>query len=329
MSPQEEREKRRNKIGKELVQIAEEMASNGTHLADLKLVKKAMEELCTGFKVFAPFKKRPKVSFFGSARTKEGDKSYDQTKACAKKMADAGWMTITGGGPGAMQAANEGAGYENSFGVNISLPAEQNSNHVINGTDHEFDCNYFFTRKVFFLKESHAVVLTPGGFGTLDEAFETLTLLQTGRNDPIPVVLLEEPGGDFWGPFIYSWIRRLTDGGMINPEDRELVFHTDNINDAVEHITSFYNTYHSFRYAGKYAVLRINKKMGEKELSVLNAEFSDILAGGEIQQREGWPRDEVGEVANLPRLTMEIERSKINCLVQIIRRINQLGKRLG
>jgi len=274
--------------------------------------------------MFKPYEAWRKVSIFGSARIKADDPRYVHTHDFAKAISDEGFMVITGGGPGMMQAANEGAGSERSFGIGIHLPMEQHPNPVVYGTSRHFDCQYFFTRKLFFLKESDAVVLTSGGFGTLDEGFETLTLLQTGRNPPIPVVLLEAPGEDFWGPFMYSWVRRLTHDGLISPEDSDLLFHTDSIEAATAHICNFYVNYHSFRYVDHWILLRILNPLSEASLEQINAEFSDVLYDGRIEQVFAWPHSDDACYQHLPRLRMQLDHHRMNMLPQMIRRINAL-----
>jgi len=299
---------------------------SGNHATvDLKIMARVLNEVGSGLDVFRPYKAYRKVAMFGSARTPSAHPHYTQTLECARALRDMGFMIITGAGPGIMQAANEGAGYEHSFGININLPLEQGSNPILTGSPRLFECQYFFTRKLFFLKESDAIVLSPGGFGTLDEAFETITLLQTGRNPPIPVVLLEAPGDDYWGPFVGSWMRRLINDGFISPEDTHLMFHTDSVEAAAKHITGFYSNYHSFRYAGKWVVLRILNPLSAGALERLNAEFSDVLQGGVIEQVSHWPHNDDPEFDHLPRLRMHLNRSRVNVLPQIIRRMNGLA----
>jgi len=292
--------------------------------ADLKMVAKVLAEIRLGLDVFKPYQAWRKVSVFGSARTKEDHPQYQQAKACGKALKDAGFMVITGGGPGMMQAANEGAGRDASFGVGISLPMEQELNATVHKSPRAFECQYFFTRKLFFLKESDAVILTPGGFGTFDEGFELLTLLQTGRNPPIPVVMLEAPGDDFWGPFLSSWVRRLLSDGLISPEDTQLLYHTDNVDTAVQHIESFYINYHSFRYVGQQVLLRLNNPISEHALDRLNAEFSDVLHTGKIEQVFQWPQSDDACFAHYPRLRMQLDHRRMNVLPQLIRRMNAL-----
>lgn len=292
--------------------------------SDLKMTAKVLHEMRLGLEKFRPYQAWRKVSVFGSARLTDEDPRYIQTRDFAKAISDEGFMIITGGGPGMMQAANEGAGAERSFGIGISLPMEQRANPVVDGTSRYFDCQYFFTRKLFFLKESDAVVLTPGGFGTLDEGFETLTLLQTGRTPPIPVVLLEAPGDDFWGPFIRSWIRRLTHDGLIGPQDQDLLFHTDSIEAATSHIRDFYINYHSFRYVDHWILLRLLNPLSHDALERLNAEFSDVLHEGCIEQVFAWPHNDDACFSHLPRLRMRLNHQHMNILPQMIRRLNAL-----
>ena len=292
--------------------------------ADLKMMSNIMREVRIGLATFRPYKAWRKVTVFGSARVGQDSPRYQQTKACANALKDKGFMIITGGGGGMMQAANEGAGCEQSFAINIKLPMEQQPNHIVQGSPRHFYCKYFFTRKLFFLKESDAVVLTAGGFGTLDETFETLTLLQTGRNPPIPVVLLEAPNDDFWGPFIHSWTRRLVADGLISNEDPELLYHTDSVDAATQHIEQYYLNYHSFRYVGDEVLLRLLNPLSKHALQRLNAEFSDILHNGHITQVQQWPKGDDSNLNHLPRLRLHVKHGKMNVLPQLVRRMNDL-----
>ncbi|MFQ5355932.1 MAG: LOG family protein [Mariprofundaceae bacterium] len=294
--------------------------------ADMRLMSRLIQEMRKGLEVFQPYQEIRKVGFFGSARISPGDPRYIQVRECTRELKEQGLMVVTGGGGGLMQAANEGAGREHSFGININLPMEQEPNPIVDGSPCHFYCQYFFTRKVFFLKESDALLLAAGGFGTLDETFEALTLLQTGRTPPIPVVLLEAPGDDYWGPFINSWMRRLVEDHLINPGDSHFLFHTDNIEAAVRHITGFYHNYHSFRYVGEQILLRILRPLTEDALHQLNAEFSDVLEKGEIQQLFHWPKHDDSRYWELPRLRMHLDCSRMNVLPQIIQRLNDLCK---
>lgn len=296
-------------------------------VADLKMLSRTIDEIRQGLEVFKPYEAYRKVSIFGSARTAPSDPRYQHVRKCAEALRDAGFMIITGGGGGIMQAANEGAGQEHSFGININLPMEQQPNPIVDGSPRHFYCKYFFTRKLFFLKESDAVVLCPGGFGTLDETFETLTLLQTGRNPPIPVVLLDAPDDDYWGPFQHSWLRRLTNDRLISADDHNLMLHTDSIEAAVDHISDFYVNYHSFRYVGDSILLRMLSPLSEASLAKMNAEFSDVLRDGVIEQVYDWPKSDDDVYRHLPRLKLQLDHNRITVLPQIIRRMNSLYRR--
>ncbi len=301
---------------------------SGNHpVADLKMVSRIIQEVRKGLEVFQPYQALRKVAVFGSARIQQDHSRYQQVMKCARSLAEAGFMIITGGGGGIMQAANEGAGRKQSFGININLPLEQQPNSIVDGSPRHFYCQYFFTRKLFFLKESDAVILAPGGFGTLDETFETLTLLQTGRNPPIPVVLLEAPGDDYWGPFIHSWMRQLVADQVISPDDHHLLYHTDQVTSAVNHINSFYSNYHSFRYAGDWVVLRIMEPLSDESVEQLNAEFSDVVRKGKIEQVFQWPKSDDRAFAHLPRIRLHIDPKRMNVLPQLIGRINALYER--
>ncbi|MDX8384125.1 MAG: TIGR00730 family Rossman fold protein [Ghiorsea sp.] len=313
-----------NEAKKRLLSEALALLADDIPQADIKMVAKVLAEIRAGLDVFKPYHAWRKVSVFGSARTKHDHAQYLQAKACGKALKDAGFMVITGGGPGMMQAANEGAGRDASFGVGINLPMEQELNPIVRHSPRSLECQYFFTRKLFFLKESDAVILTPGGFGTFDEGFELLTLLQTGRNPPIPVVMLEAPGDDFWGPFLKSWVRRLLSDGLISPEDMQLLYHTDNVDSAVQHIESFYVNYHSFRYVGKQVLLRLNNPLSDHALERLNAEFSDVLHAGCIEQVFNWPKSDDACFAHYPRLRMSLDHRRMNVLPQLIHRMNAL-----
>jgi uncharacterized protein (TIGR00730 family) len=311
-------------IKRKVLSEAIAMLSNDISEDDLKMVGNVLQEMRQGLEVFRPYNAWRKVSVFGSARTQQDHPQYQQAQACGKALKDAGFMVITGGGPGMMQAANEGAGRDISFGIGINLPMEQELNHIVHDSPRSLECKYFFTRKLFFLKESDAVILTPGGFGTFDESFELLTLLQTGRNPPVPVIMLEAPGDDFWGPFLKSWVRRLLDDGLISPDDLGLIYHTDNAKDAVKHIEQYYTNYHSFRYVGQSVLLRLNNPLSEQSLARLNAEFSNVLHKGSIEQVFGWPASDDKRYAHYPRLHIHLNHHRMNILPQLIQRMNAL-----
>ncbi|HEV2971731.1 MAG TPA: LOG family protein, partial [Pirellulales bacterium] len=224
---------------------ADKLATDQTTQGDLKILSRTLRELRYAFKVFTPYRSRRKVTIFGSARTRPDNPSYQQAVEFGRRMAAAGWLVVTGAASGIMEAGHLGAGRENSMGLNIMLPFEQASNAIIAGDPKLVHMKYFFTRKLMFVKECDAVCLLPGGFGTLDEGLEVLTLLQTGKREMVPVVMLDAPGGDFWQEFQRFIEKQLLARGMISPEDTSLYKLTDRVDVAVEEILKFFRVYHS------------------------------------------------------------------------------------
>jgi uncharacterized protein (TIGR00730 family) len=288
---------------------------------DLKLINSALKELRHSFSVFKPYKNFRKVAVFGSARTEPGHPDWEQAHSFAERMVAEGWMVITGAGDGIMGAAQGGAGRDSSFGVNIRLPLEQNANVVIAGDPKLINFRYFFTRKVIFVKEAHAIALFPGGFGTHDEGFEALTLMQTGKGEILPVVFVDAPGDGYWSEWIGYLGSHLRGRGMINEDDLSLFRVTDDLDTAVEEITGFYRNYHSSRYVDDLLVLRVRQGPDEEQLEALNGEFSDILAGGKIEVRPVLSR-EAGEVDDYPRITLRFNHVRVGRLRQLIDRLN-------
>jgi hypothetical protein len=262
-----------------------------------------------------------KVAVFGSARTPSGHPDWEQARSFAERMVAEGWMVITGAGGGIMGAAQGGAGRESSFGVNIRRPLEQDANVVIAGDPKLINFRYFFTRKVVFVKEAHAIALFPGGFGTHDEGFEALTLMQTGKGEILPVVFVDTPGGSYWSEWIGYMSSHLRERGLIGEEDLSLFRVTDDLDTAVEEITGFYRNYHSSRYVGDLLVLRVRREPDPGQLGSLNRDFPDILAEGRIEVRQVLPREE-GEVEHLPRITLRFNHSSVGRLRQLIDRLN-------
>jgi len=291
--------------------------------ADLKLLNAALKEMRLAMKIFAPYRGVRKVSTFGSARTPEGDPVYEQAREFARQMARAGFMIITGAGDGIMRACQEGAGRANSFGINIRLPFEQRANEFIDNDRKLLSFKYFFTRKLFFVKEADAVALFPGGFGTNDEGFEVLTLVQTGKTRPIPIVLIDSPMGTYWK----TWKRYVEDHllrrGLISEEDMHLFRVTASVSEAVEEITTFYRVYHSCRYVGDKLVMRLNRPLGAAALGNLNRRFSDLLTGGKIEQRGALAQEDEAEIAHLPRLVIPFNRLSFGRLRQLIDEVNR------
>ena len=313
-----------------LIQTCLNLADDGIAVADLKLIESAMDEIRRGLACFRPYASVRKVTTFGSARTRPDTPTYDLARDFSRRIADAGFMVITGAGPGIMEACQQGAGRKRSFGVNIKLPFENAANPVIRGDRKLVDFKYFFTRKLFFLKESSAVVLLPGGFGTHDEGFETLTLVQTGKAQLMPIILLDIPGGDYWQGWDDYVRRHLLGRGLISPADLNLYSITDNVDTAVQHITDFYRCYHSSRVVRRRLVLRTTQKLGETALASLSEEFSDILGGQSIRQR-GVFKEEFDEPAldGLTRLVTHFDMESYGRLRTLIDRLNQLAPAAG
>src|SRR5205085_268492 len=237
---------------------------------DLKLLSRTLRELRYAFKVFSPYRSRRKVTVFGSARTRPDKGSYQQAVLFGRAMAECGWLVVTGAASGIMEAGHVGAGRENSMGLNIMLPFEQSSNAIIAGDPKLVHMKYFFTRKLMFVKECDAVTLFPGGFGTLDEGLEVLTLLQTGKRDLVPVIFLDEPGGQFWQPLIKFFHDRLLADGMIAAEDLSLYLVTDSTDEAVAEILQFFKVYHSMRYVKHKLVMRLKEPISAELLTDIN-----------------------------------------------------------
>jgi uncharacterized protein (TIGR00730 family) len=299
------------------------LEKDGTTRGDLKILSRTLRELRYAFKVFQPYRRRRKVTVFGSARTPPSTAAYQQAVEFSRAMARHGWMTITGAGGGIMEAGHVGAGKELSMGLNILLPFEQSANHVIEGDPKLVTMKYFFTRKLMFVKECSAVVSLPGGFGTLDETAEVLTLLQTGKQTMLPVVLLDQPGGDFWKHFGEFIDHTLLADGMISPCDKALYRITDSVDEAVGALLDFYRVYHSMRYVGDTLVLRIYTPLSEEAMDDLNQRFSDMLVEGQIEQVAALPEEaNEPELAELPRIKLRFDRKQLGKLRMLIDAIN-------
>lgn len=307
----------------ELVVSALRLGRQSADRAELKLVNAALKELRYAFGVFDPYEDVPKVSVFGSARIEPDQPAYHVARSVAGAMADEGWMIISGAGPGIMTAAVEGAGAERAFGVNIVLPFEAAPTPLLAGDPKLINFRYFFSRKVVFMKESAGFVLLPGGFGTMDEAFELLTLLQTGRTQPAPVVLLEEPGGAYWKAWLEFTSEHLAGRGLVSADDLCLVRRCETVAQAVDELTGFYRTYHSMRFVGRHLVVRLRRVLPDDELAALNREFDDLLAGGRIEAVEATPVERAdNEHLSLPRLAFEFDRASHARLRRLIDRLN-------
>tara|TARA_R110000765_G_scaffold411936_1_gene511268 strand:- start:7 stop:1035 length:1029 start_codon:yes stop_codon:yes gene_type:complete len=330
-----------SKIDKQLVELADsiqgvdnaellaEMLTTAVRISkgkvrthDFQMLNRATKELESTCEMFAPYTDKLKVAIYGSARTAKEDPAYIQTAEFAKRMTDEGYMTITGGGPGIMEAGNAGAGIPNSFGLGITLPFEQTHTQLA-GDPKFFECNYFFTRKVTLIRETHASVACPGGFGTMDEIFEALTLIQTGKCRLHPVVLLDKPGGTYWS----NWNKFVTDGitanGNIDVQDFNLFKITDCIDTAVKEITDFYSNFHSYRYVKDKLVIRTQRKLDTAMMKRLNDEFAEIVESGTIKQYKAF-----AEESNRPdlddknRIVFNFNKKDFGILRQLINTIN-------
>src|SRR3989338_11082743 len=228
-------------------------------VAELRLLNTAFKELRYSLKIFKAYRSVPKAAVFGSARIKPGDPTFKMARDFGRKLSQKGWMIITGGASGIMEAAMVGAGANNSFGLNILLPFEQQANAVIRGNPKLIFFKYFFTRKLMFLKESEATVLFPGGFGTFDEGFESFTLVQTGKAKPRPLVLIDSPGSNYWNSVLHMLKKNMEDGGLIAPDDRRLMRHFQNAGLAVKELTGFYGNYHSSRFFKDLYLIRLRR----------------------------------------------------------------------
>lgn len=305
---------------RDLIDSALKLIPDGRHSGELKLVSAAVKEMRYAYRVFARYPQPKKITIFGSARTPEDHPDYIAAVEFSKLMADHGWMVITGAGGGIMQAGHVGPGREQSFGVAIRLPFETTANHVITGDDKLIHFRYFFTRKLMFLSQSQAIALFPGGFGTMDEAYEALTLIQTGKAPIMPIVLLEGAGNTYWEKFD-TWVRTaLLDGGFISADDLHLYHIAHTAQEACDHVRRFYKNYHSSRYVGDQLVIRIRHPLSHHEISTLADEFAVLIADGTITQQQALPQEQVH--LDLPRLVFTHTKHKFGLLRALIDRIN-------
>src|SRR5262245_29405878 len=290
----------------DIIENALKLMTDVQSRGDVRVIQTAVRELRYAFKLFAPWAGTRKVTVFGSARTLPTKQEYLQAVEFARRIADAGWMVITGAGPGIMQAGHEGAGQERSFGANIRLPWEQSANPVIQHDKKLITFKYFFTRKLTFVRNSDAIVLFPGGFGTMDEGYEALTLMQTGKSRIMPLVLMDRPGGAYWKTWDKHIREHLLRNGLISPEDVNLYHITDDSEHAVKFITRFYRNYHSMRFVKDLLVIRLQHKPSDTAIEGLNEDFYDIITEGRIGSGEATPEErEDNQYVELPRITFE------------------------
>jgi uncharacterized protein (TIGR00730 family) len=309
---------------REIKESADKLLVDGATRGDVKLLCTAFKELRHCFKVFGRYKGRRKATVFGSARTKPDHPTYQQAVEFGRRMSAAGWMIVTGAGAGIMEAGHVGAGRDASIGLNILLPFEQSANPVMTGNDKLMTMRYFFTRKLMFVKETDAIILFPGGFGTHDEGFEALTLIQTGKSNLFPIVLVDQPGGTYWTQWNAFIEEQLKGNGLISPPDTSLYRITNSVEEAVAEVTGFYRVYHSMRYVHKDLVVRLNKPISDMTLDQLNADFKDIIWEGQIERVEADEQEEnEPELMRLPRIKFRFDRHGHSRFRQMIDLINQ------
>jgi uncharacterized protein (TIGR00730 family) len=307
----------------EMIVSAIRMGREAADRGDLKLVNATLKELRYTFLVFEPYETVRKVAIFGSARTRPDDPGYVMARDFGRAIADEDWMVITGAGPGIMEAGIDGAGADRSFGVNIVLPFEASAAPVIAGDPKLINYRYFFTRKLTFLKESSAFALLPGGFGTMDEAFELLTLMQTGRSPVAPVVLLEPEGSTYWT----SWHRFVEEDlaarGLISEADFAFSRICTTVEAAVDEVCRFYSTFHSYRYVGRRTIVRLQRELTDTELGALNRDFADIVVSGAIERvPPAQPEIDDGDHVDLPRIAFTFDKMSYARLRQLIDQLN-------
>ncbi len=304
-------------IVRRMKQVADRLPAERTPHDDLKILSQTLRELRRAFAVFAPYRSQRKVTIFGSARTPRDAPGYQQAVQLGKSMADNGWYVVTGAATGIMEAGHRGAGRERSMGLNIMLPFEQEANEVIRGDGKLVTMKYFFTRKLMFVKECDAVVCLPGGFGTLDEAFEVLTLLQTGKRELMPLVFLDAPGGTYWTDWLAYIQKHLLDGRMIATEDLALFRVTDSVEDTVAEVLRFYRVFHGMQYESNRLVLQLREPLDDSRLQQLQRDFVDILADSGFRQEH-----EESSPVFRSRLIFHFNRRSLGRLRQLINAIN-------
>lgn len=306
----------------EMLTTTAKLTRDAPDRGDLKIVNGALREMRNSFATFAPFRNDRKASVFGSARTHPDEPAYRLALELGRALADAGWMVITGGGPGIMHAAVSGAGRDASFAVTIRLPFEPTAASTLVDDDHLVRFRYFFTRKLTFMKESSAYVVLPGGFGTLDETFELLTLVQTGKESPAPIVLLDPPDDRYWATWIDFIRHELVAAGLVGSDDLDLVHLTSSVPETVAYIQGFYRTYHSMRSVDGRLCIRLEHDIDDTAVALLNAEFADLLAGASIERCGPFPAEiEDRDEPDRPRLVLNFDQRHFARLHQLCRRL--------
>ncbi len=309
----------RRRLSQQLLRAAVELVQQQPELLDLKIAAAALQELGDAFEMFASSQGIPKVTLFGSARTQEHDPLYAAARTVAGELAARGWMVITGAGPGIMQAGMEGAGREHSIGVSVRLPFEQAANHIIAGDSKYVAMKYFFTRKLMLIKESKGFVCLPGGFGTLDETFELLTLTQTGKGVPVPIVFLDTPGDPYWETVHEFVQQQLVERGLVAPQDTKLYLITEDCEEAVREIVGFYRNYDSLRYVGDTLVVRLHKAPDAAQLALLNERFGHLCTSGTIHHAEPFePERKENDRLDLQRIALPFSKHGYGELRELI-----------
>lgn len=311
-------------LARELITSAVKIGLESEDFYDLRLVNAALKEIRYGFKVFSSYRDTRKVLIFGSARSKPSSPEYRMAGSFSKTMCKKGFMAVTGGGPGVMEAANRGAPEGMDFALNIRLPFEQKPNPYISTKDKLINFKYFFTRKLFFVKETDATAIFPGGFGTLDECFEMLTLVQTGKAKPRPIVLMEPPGSAFWNNCRTFIRKRLSDGGYISSDDSNLYTIASSVDEGVWYIESFYRVYHSMRFDEQWTIIRCNGEPSVAKIKTLNRKFEDLLIDGEIVRAQPTEHEvQNNEFLQLPRIRFNFNRRNYGRLYALIHELNR------
>jgi uncharacterized protein (TIGR00730 family) len=309
----------------DILENALKLLTDVEHSGDVRVIQTALRELRYAFKLFAPYSQVRKVTIFGSARTQPNRQEYQHAVEFGRKIAKAGFMVITGAGGGIMQAGHEGAGPEKSFGANIRLPWEQGVNPVIREDKKLVTFKYFFTRKLIFIRHSDAIALFPGGFGTMDEGYEALTLMQTGKSQLMPLVLIDRPGGTFWPTWDKHVREHLLRDQLISPDDLNLYQITDNTDQAVKIITRFYRNFHSTRFVKDLFVIRLKHSPSDSALAAMNEDFADIIMGPEIKRIETTPEEIADDDhVKLHRLAFGFNRRDYGRLRQLVDVLNGL-----
>jgi uncharacterized protein (TIGR00730 family) len=305
-------------------QAADLITSDAISEYDRKIIVNTVAELYETAKMFQDIRHIPKITVFGSARTKRENSDYQLCVDFSRQMVQLGYMIITGAGPGIMEAGHEGAGPDQSIGVNIDLPFEQSVNPHIAKSKFLLTYRYFFSRKLTFVREADAVVLFPGGFGTMDEAFEVLTLLQTGRSMPVPFVLMERPGGTYWKNWLKFVKKELLENELISPEDLYLFRRFERVDEAADYIHNFYRRYHSLRFVDDKIVVRLNTPVPEDLLNQLRKEYAEFLGDFGIQTSGALPQEaDEPDLMHLPRLVLKVNRNKPVHLYCLVRSLNR------